>query len=74
MAAAFPVVYGLYRSRLHGTGAFVATVAGILGGLLWFPPPGFSRGILLIAFLVAGSAPVVAGFIMERLRPAKAAA
>lgn len=53
VAAAFPTVYGLYSKRLNGWTAAIATAAGLAGGVALFPPPDFSRGNLLYAFVVA---------------------
>lgn len=58
-AAVFPVFYGLYSERYTGQIAICSTVAGLIAGGLLFPNPGFTRGNLLGAFVVAALIPVV---------------
>jgi Na+/proline symporter len=59
VAAAFPTVYGLYSRRLSGWTAVGATLVGAIAGATQFPPPDFSRGSLLHAFVVALAVPAI---------------
>jgi Na+/proline symporter len=57
--AAFPVFYGLFSPRVGKRTALIASVLGILSGLLLFPDPSFTRGDLGLSFLVALIVPAV---------------
>ncbi|MDR7485555.1 MAG: sodium:solute symporter [Armatimonadota bacterium] len=56
-AAMVPVFLGLYVPRLAGWAAAVSTLAGIAAGAAFFPDPGFMRGRLLTAFVLAAAVP-----------------
>jgi len=68
VAAAFPVVYCLYSSRPGGRGAVVSTAVGLVAGAALFPPPDFSRGNLLHAFVVALAAPALVSMLLTSAR------
>jgi len=57
--AAFTVFYGMFSKKINGTTAFVASVAGIISGALFFPDPSFTRGSLLWSFVVAFLLPML---------------
>lgn len=65
VAAAFPVVRGLYNKRISGGIATTATILGIAAGAAFFPDPAFSRGNLLISFAVAFLAPAVVSLALK---------
>jgi len=41
-AVMFPALFGLYASRITGTGAMVASAAGLVAGALFFPTPSYT--------------------------------
>lgn len=59
VAAAVPTFYGLYRARLSGPAAALTGLAGMVAGAWLFPDPGFTRGNLLLSFILAGAVPLV---------------
>jgi sodium/pantothenate symporter len=71
VAAAVPTFLGLYARRLTGWAAGASTLAGIAAGALFFPDPGFGRGHLLTAFVLAAAVPsLLAGALLFAGRPA----
>jgi Na+/proline symporter len=50
---AFPVFYGLFSQQISARTAVIASIAGILVGLAFFPDPSFSRGNLAGSFIAA---------------------
>jgi len=70
-AAAFPVFYGMFSTRHNGAGATVATLGGLLAGLILFPAPGAPPTWLLEAFLVAALVPVAIVAVWHAVRPAR---
>lgn len=66
-AAVFPTFWGLYSRRLTGRAAVVATLAGIIAGVPFFPDPSLARGHLLLSFLLALVIPVLLLPLFERL-------
>ncbi len=67
-AAVFPTYYGLFNPRLSGTVALVASISGIIAGVLYFPDPTFSQGNLLLSFLIAFMVPTLLSFLLARLQ------
>lgn len=67
-AAAFPVFYGLYNRRLTGTTATLATLSGLLAGLMYFPSPTGPMTTLLESFLLAAVVPAVVTGLLHLLR------
>lgn len=69
-AAVVPVFLGLYVPRFSGRAALVSTLAGIAAGAAVFPDPGFSRGHLLTAFVLAAAVPAALAAVLSlRGRP-----
>ena len=67
-AAVFPVFFGLYSRRCNGRTAFLAILAGLIAGALFFPDPGLTRGDLLTAFLAAALVPVLVTLLLQPRR------
>jgi len=65
-AAVFPTFYGLYSRRINGQAAALATLGGIVSGVLLFPDPAFTRGNLLFAFLAALLVPFLLSLILTQ--------
>ena len=53
-AAAFPVFYGMFKQDINGKIALLSVIAGLVGGLLFFPNLTFEKSIL-IGFLFDAS-------------------
>ena len=67
VAAAFPLLYGLFTSRYSGKTAFISTLIAIAIGGSFFPDPSFQRGNLLLSFGLALLVPmIIALFIRSR--------
>ncbi|MDQ7859933.1 MAG: sodium:solute symporter, partial [Armatimonadota bacterium] len=65
VAAATPTFLGLYARRLAGWAAATSALAGIAAGALFFPDPGFTRGHLLTAFLLAAAVPSLLATLLQ---------
>lgn len=70
-AAAFPVFYGLFSARHDGRTATIATICGLVAGLMWFPAPGDKPEYLLESFLLAALVPVAVTVLLRWLMPAR---
>jgi len=46
-AAAFPVFYGMFKQDINGKIALLSVIAGLVGGLLFFPNLTFEKSILI---------------------------
>ena len=67
-AAAFPVFLGLYSRRHDGLDATLATVGGLVAGLMMFPKPGGALDTLLESFLLATLVPVLLTGVLRLVR------
>ena len=67
-AAAFPVFLGLYSRRHDGLDATLATVGGLVAGLMMFPKPGGALDTLLESFLLAALVPVLLTGVLRLVR------
>ena len=54
VAAAFPVIFGMFSKRLSGKSAVIASVAGIVFGGLFFPLPDYGKSVAQALFGVSG--------------------
>lgn len=66
-AALFPVFFGLFSTSFDRRSALWSTVAGLLAGGLWFPPPGSDESLLL-PFSAALLVPVGVGLVLHAWR------
>lgn len=71
-AAAFPVFLGLYSRRHDGMDATLATLCGLVAGLVMFPSPGGALDTLLESFLLAAVVPVVVTGLLRLVRRQRA--